>query len=138
MEAESERRLSVLKCWARFVTRELISAGRLVAGGLEVSPASKETLRAELCALARPHMAILVHKRSKVSSADGTAALDDKRWVAELNRFADCWGDLVTKGTDRARLMDELDQIVGEEQDRLAAKSVSIPITSRFDTSWAT
>jgi hypothetical protein len=137
MEPESEKRLGVLKSWSRFVARELISARRLVAGGLEISPASNESLLAELRALARPYMAILVHKRAKASSAEGTAALVDKRWVAELTRFADNWSHLVTNGTDRAQLMEVLDQVVAEEQDRLATESVAIPVTSRFDTSWA-
>ena len=137
MEQESENRLGAVKSWSRFVMRELASARQLVAHGLEISPPDSRPELSEVRSLVQPHLAILVHKRARAYSKEETGAPSDERWRSELNRFADRWAHLAANEAERAQLIAVLDQIVVDEQQRLAAESSAIPMTSRFDTSWA-
>jgi hypothetical protein len=137
LEQESEKRLGAVKSWGRYVIRELSAARRVVTKSLEIVPANEKPSRADVYEHARPHMAILVHKRAKVQVVDGTSAVADKRWSAELDRFALNFSHLAKDEVERARLIELLDQIVAEEQSRLAPLTCSMPVTSRFDSSWA-
>jgi len=137
MEQKSERRLGTIRSWGRYVVHELVSAKRLLESGLEISQPDSKPLLSEVHELAQPHLAILVHKRAKIISGSGAQAMSDERWSAELYRLADRWPHLITSESERGRLIEALDQIVEGEQRRLAAQSSKIPVTSRFDTSWA-
>jgi hypothetical protein len=137
MEQETENRRGAIKSWTRFVMRELASASQLVASGLAISAQDARPSLSEVRTHAQPHMAILVHKRAKASAGGEVGALAGQQWLAELDRFADRWSHLAAGDAERARLVALLDQIVAEEQQRLASQSAAIPVTSRFDTSWA-
>jgi hypothetical protein len=137
VQQDSEKRLGAFKSWGRYVMRELGSARWLVAGSLNVPSTSDKPSRAEVFEHVRPYMAILVHKRARASVAEGASALTDKRWSAELNRHAANCNHLAANEAERARLIELLDQVVAEEQSRMASQAASIPVTSRFDTSWA-
>ena len=135
---ESEKRLGAIKIWGRYVMRELGSVRRQIVSALVSPPPDEKPSRAEVHAHLQPHMAILVHKRTKVNVGEGMSALADNRWLAELSRFATNCGHLATNEAERTRLIELMDQAVAEEQNRLASQAASIPVTSRFDTSWAT
>jgi len=137
MEQKSERRLGTIRSWGRYVVHELVSAKRLLESGLEISQPDSKPLLSEVHELAQPHLAILVHKRAKIISGKSAHAMSEERWAAELYRFADRWSHLTTSESERGRLIEALDQVIEDEQRRLAAQSSTIPVTSRFDTSWA-
>jgi|HubBroStandDraft_6_1064221.scaffolds.fasta_scaffold79511_4 hypothetical protein len=137
MEQESERRLGTIRSWGRYVVRELVSAKRSLENGLQISQSDSKPLLSEVHELAQPHLAILVHKRAKIISGGNAQAISDERWLTELYRFADRWSHLTANESERGRLIEALDQIVEGEQRRLAAQSSKVPVTSRFDTSWA-
>jgi hypothetical protein len=133
MDDEQGARLGAVRSWSRFVMRELASVGQLVS--LEPATPVQQPTLADVRAAAEPHLPILVHKRSKVRSVGDCQ--DTARWLTELNRLANLWTHLATNDAERARLVELLDSIVQAEQVGHEAQSAAIPVTSRFDTSWA-
>jgi hypothetical protein len=115
--------------------RELASVGQLV-NPEPVSSEQRPTL-AEVQAAVGPHLPILVHQRSKANGAGVGVCPDHQRWSAELNRLANRWTHLAANDAERARLVELLDRVVQAEQLRQEAQSAAMPMTSRFDTSWA-
>jgi len=118
--------------------KELASVERLLARGIELSPAKTKAAHAELVTLVEPFLPVLVHKRKKSFGQGGS--IDDAHWFAELYHFAGRWPHLTPNAAARGRLVVELDKIVCAEHKRLADEALSptVPVTSRFDTSWAT
>lgn len=116
--------------------RELASVGQLVK--FDFSSEQHGPSLQDVRATAEPHLPILVHKRGKASGNGHENATNDPRWLAELHRLALRWTHLAANDRERARLISLLDHVVGEEQQRLAEQVTAIPVTSRFDTSWAT
>ena len=110
----------------------------LLRAGIDVPLHAHDALEQDLRTLAEPHMAVLVHKRTKLA-AGGDSVLHGA-WLAELSAFAERVGRYlaVDLGDDRRRVIGLLDDIVANEQDRLAdAAGDPIPVTSRFDMRWA-
>ncbi|HTQ15002.1 MAG TPA: hypothetical protein VMH86_14090 [Rhizomicrobium sp.] len=111
---------------------------RLLKQGIDMPASWAPALHDEIRELAAPHMAVLVHKRTRM-----VQALQDERWAGELADFIGriVWPHLSASGNlggrDRHCLAELLDEIVAAEQ-RAAAGAPSIPLTSRFETSWAT
>jgi hypothetical protein len=110
----------------------------LLKAGIDVPLHAHDTLEHDLRTLAVPHMAVLVHKRTKL--ADGGNSILRGAWLAELSAFAERVGRYlaVELGEDRQRVIGLLDDIVAHEQEKLAdAAGDPIPVTSRFDMRWA-
>jgi hypothetical protein len=111
---------------------------RLLRQGIDMPVDWQPALHSELRALAEPHMAVLVHKRAKL-----VQALQDERWASDLVDFVGriVWPHLNASehlgGRDQNCVAELLDEIVAVEQ-RAVARVVPVPLTSRFDTSWAT
>lgn len=137
MKTDPEVRLGTLKCWGRHVMRELASASAFVARGLEMQDETPTI--ADIRALAEPHMPVLLHKRAKAGGGGLLDAMDDKRWTEELQRHAAQWAGADQSRGTLAAFVTLLDRVVAEEQTRLAevARMEPMPMTSRFDTSWA-
>ncbi len=110
---------------------------RLLKQGIDVPVDWRPGLHEELRELARPHMAVLVHKRARL-----VQALQDERWTGELTDFVGriLWphlhGSENLAGRDRNCVAELLDEIVAAEQ-RAVARIVPVPHVSRFDASWA-
>jgi hypothetical protein len=119
---------------SRHLTQVIREVWRLLRQGIEMP--GEPALHDELRALVAPHLPVLVHKRIKLMQA-----LQDERWTSELNDFVGrvLWPQLAASpalGGRNANCVAELvDEIVAAEQ--RAETTVSIPLTSRFDTSWA-
>jgi len=117
---------------------------RLLKKGIDIASPGEQPLQAELRELAAPHMAVLVHKRTKVSEKPG--ALEDERWFGELGDFVSrmLWPYLETSavldGRSKNCVAELLDEIVAAEQRQMAELALVdlLPRTSRFDASWAT
>jgi hypothetical protein len=111
---------------------------RLLKQGIEMPTEWQPKFHEELKALAAPHMAVLVHKRTRL-----VQALEDERWASELTDFIGriVWPHLSASehlaGRNQNCVAELLDEIVAVEQ-RAVARIVGVPQTSRFDTSWAT
>jgi hypothetical protein len=114
-----------------------MSVRRLAADGVAILPSDAELFLSSVRAHSQPYLAILVHKRAKAYANTETSGRPDTRWSDELNRYADFWPHLAANANERAQLIDALDRIVAEEQRRLQSQSGAMPMTSRFDTSWA-
>jgi hypothetical protein len=140
MKKSSEARLGTIKSWGRHVLKELATVRRLLGEGIALEQFERGLVRDEVVTLVEPHLAVLVYKRAKIRLHDGTGTADETRWTAELCQFANRWPHLAANAVERSKLVAELDRIVAAEQKRLAdaARSPSVPVTSRFDTSWAT
>jgi hypothetical protein len=98
----------------------------------------------ELRALVKPHLAILVHKRTKLLAPGDDLTARNARWAQELDAFIArtfFWPQPATTeahgGVDRRHLARFVDGIVAEEQARDLAGGQALPTTSRFDSSWA-
>jgi hypothetical protein len=110
---------------------------RLLKQGIDIPTDWQSGLHAELRELAAPHLAVLVHKRTRL-----VQALQDERWASELGDFVSriLWPHLASSdklaGRSQSCVAELLDEIVAAEQ-RVAAQIVPVPLTSRFDTSWA-
>jgi hypothetical protein len=110
---------------------------RLLKQGIEMPTDWQPALQTELRELAAPHLAVLVHKRTKL-----VQALQDERWASELGDFVSriLWPHLASSdhlaGRSQNCVAELLDEIVAAEQ-RAVARIVPVPQTSRFDTSWA-
>lgn len=110
----------------------------LLKAGVDVPLHAHDTLENDLRTLAAPHLAVLVHKRTKLAE-HGDSVLRGA-WLAELSNFAERVGRYlaVELGEDRRRVIGLLDDIIASEQDKLAdAVGDPIPVTSRFDMRWA-
>ena len=97
----------------------------------------------ELRALVKPHLAILVHKRTKLLAPGDDLAARNARWAQELDAFINrtfFWPQPAATeahgGDDRRHIVRFVDSIVAEEQARDMAGQ-GLPTTSRFDSSWA-
>ncbi|HXL99978.1 MAG TPA: hypothetical protein VN932_08610 [Rhizomicrobium sp.] len=112
---------------------------RLLRQGIDIPSDWQPALHDELRALAAPHLAVLVHKRAKL-----VAALQDERWAGELVEFVNriLWPHLATSealgGRNQNCVAELLDEIVAAEQRAVAAVTRTVPLTSRFDSGWAT
>jgi hypothetical protein len=123
--------------------RHLVEAARevwrLLKRGVDFPADWQSPLQSELRELAAPHLAVLVHKRAKL-----VQALRDERWAGELSDFVGriLWPHLSSSETLVGRsqncVAELLDEIVAAEQNAVAAQAEAIPLTSRFDTNWAT
>jgi len=107
--------------------------------GIEFPLDGRHPLEQSLRDLVEPHLAVLVHKRSKLA-ADADAILSGK-WLAELGEFVERIGRFLETEwqADRRRILGLLDDIIAEEQHRQAdaASAECIPATGRFDMRWA-
>lgn len=112
---------------------------RLLQRGVDFPADQQSPLQRELRELTAPHLAVLVHKRAKL-----VQALQDERWASELSDFVGriLWPHLSSSETLIGRsqncVAELLDEIVAAEQHAVAAQAEAVPLTSRFDTSWAT
>jgi len=107
--------------------------------GIDLPLDGRHPLEQSLRELAEPHLAVLVHKRSKLA-AEADAILSGK-WLNELAEFAERIGRFLESEwqSDRRRILGLLDDIIAEEQHRQAeeASAESVPATGRFDMRWA-
>jgi hypothetical protein len=112
---------------------------RLLRQGIDIPSDWQPALHDELRALAAPHLAVLVHKRAKL-----VEALQDERWASELVEFVNriLWPHLAASealgGRNQNCVAELLDEIVAAEQRAVAAVTRTVPLTSRFDSGWAT
>lgn len=130
------RRLSANALWTIHASAKEV--WHLLKVGIEVPLHAPDTLEQDLRTLAAPHMAVLVHKRAKLAQNEDLVLRG--AWLAELSAFAERVGRYlaVELDEDRRRVIGLLDDIVANEQDRLAdAAGDPIPVTSRFDMRWA-
>lgn len=110
---------------------------RLLKQGIDIPAAWHAPLQEELRDLAHPHMAVLMHKRAKFGA-------EDARWHDELHHFVSqtLWPHIAKSellaGRNEAQVAELLDEVVAASQRREAERETEIPLTSRFDTSWAT
>ena len=117
---------------------------RLLKQGIDFSTLGEPKLHSELREMAAPHMAVLVHKRSKVGA--NTGPIEDEQWYGELGDFVSrmLWPYLQTSpalnGRSKNCVAELLDEIVASEQRVVCERAMVdiLPRTSRFDTSWAT
>ena len=98
----------------------------------------------ELRTLVKPHLAILVHKRTKLLAPGDNLEARNARWAEELDAFINrtfFWPQPAATEAhgrvDRRHIARFVDDIVAEEQARDMAAGQSLPTTSRFDSSWA-
>jgi hypothetical protein len=98
----------------------------------------------ELRALVQPHLAILVHKRSRLLAPGPDFMARNARWVNELDGFVNrtfFWPQPAATEShgkvDRRHIARFVDGIVAEEQVRATAAPGKLPATSRFDSHWA-
>lgn len=88
-------------------------------------------------------LAILVHKRDKLRSADGADDLPGVSWRAEVEHYVDriLWpllsSDLASRIEARARVIRDVDRLVATEAARLASGPHVPPVTWRVETGWA-
>ena len=116
---------------------------RLIKQGIDFPAVKQPALHGELRELAAPHLAVLVHKRAKVSATPGV--LEDERWFGELSDFVSrmLWPHIQASealaGRSKNCVAELLDEIVAAEQRTMAELALAdvLPRTSRFDTSWA-
>ena len=117
---------------------------RLLKQGIDFSSSVEPKLQSEVRELAAPHMAVLVHKRTKVGATMGT--IEDEQWLGELGDFVSrmLWPYLQESAVLNRRskncVAELLDDIVAAEQRNFCDLAMAdiIPRTSRFDNSWAT
>jgi hypothetical protein len=116
---------------------------RLMKQGIDFPGVKPPELQSELRELAAPHMAVLVHKRAKVSARPDI--LEDERWFGELSDFVArvLWQHIQASealaGRSKNCVAELLDEIVAIEQ-RSATEMALVdilPRTSRFESGWA-
>jgi hypothetical protein len=120
------------------IANELATVWRFLKQGVDFPLDGRHPLEGELRALAGPYMPVLVHKRVKL--ADESEFILGGRWLDELAEFAErvvCY--LEAEWLDRRQIVGLLDDIIAEEQQKIAdaLRRESVPVTSRFDMSWA-
>lgn len=122
---------------------QVFGAVRQVVGfltqGMEFEAAGWRVFEAEMKELIAPHMAVLVHRRTRL--LDGT---DGRSWSQELDAFMrdSLWPllgderDYAERNRTFVTLM--LDVTIAEEQRRRAVPRADIiPLVSSFDAGWA-
>jgi hypothetical protein len=106
---------------------------RLLKHGIDIPPAWNTSLVDELKMLSAGHMPVLMYKRAKFNA--------DLRWQEELREFVSdkICPHLAKAGVpiSKSHVADVLDEIVATESLRESAREAALPLTSRFDTSWA-
>ena len=115
----------------------------LLKQGIDLPGVKPPALQAELRELAAPHMAVLVHKRAKVSAHPGH--LEDERWFGELSDFVShiLWQHIQASdalaGRSKNCVAELLDEIVAVEQRSHVEHALAdiLPRTSHFGSSWA-
>lgn len=114
----------------------------LLFGSATFEPRS--SLEHEVRELVEPHLAILMHRRSRFLAPDANGVVNEERWSAEIDAFVDrCFFAPAPASSDahgrlnRRQLVRLVDQIVVEGQHRLAAEKAPLPATSRFGSCWA-
>ena len=118
---------------------------QLLKQGIAFAPEAEPKLQCELRELAKPHMAVLVHKRARVTADPNS--LQDERWFGELSDFVSrmLWpfieSNPALEGRSKNCVAELLDEIVAAEQRSIAdlqrmALADILPRTSRFETSW--
>lgn len=118
-------------------TGAIAEVWRLLKQGIDIPAAWHAPLQDELHDLAQPYMAILMYKRAKFGA-------DDQRWHEEIMEFVTTkiWihvqGSASLDGRNQAHVAELVDAIVAAELRRELAREAELPLTSRFDTSWAT
>jgi hypothetical protein len=118
-------------------TGAIAEVWRLLKQGIDIPAAWHAPLQEELRDLAHSHMAVLMHKRTKFGAQDA-------RWHDELHHFVSqtLWPHIakseLLSGRNEAQVAELLDEVVAASQRREAEYETEIPLTSRFDTSWAT
>jgi hypothetical protein len=120
--------------------RELLGAvTSLLLGNRAFEPA--QSFENELRALVEPHLAILVHKRTKLLAPGHDFTARSARWVQELDAFVYrtfFWPQPATTEAhgrvDRRHIARFVDGIVADEQVRIMAAPEALPTTSRFDS----
>jgi hypothetical protein len=117
---------------------------RLMKQGIELPVGKPSALEAELRELAAPHMAVLIHKRAKVSA--NPHILEDERWFGELSDFVTriIWQHVQASealaGRSKNCVAELLDGIVATEQRSTHEEALAdiLPRASRFEGSgWA-
>ena len=118
---------------------------RLLKQGIDLPAVKQPEIQTELRELASPHMAVLVHKRAKVSANPGS--LEDERWFGELSDFVSrmLWPHIeasqALQGRSKNCVAELLDEIVAVEQQLCSMREMALadvlPRTSRFESSWA-
>ena len=118
---------------------------QMLKRGIEFAPETEPKLHTELRELAKPHMAVLVHQRAKVTADPNM--LQDERWFGELSDFVSrmLWPHIETsealQGRSKNCIAELLDEIVAMEQGSVAMRELALadvlPRTSRFESSWA-
>jgi hypothetical protein len=98
----------------------------------------------ELRTLVKPHLAILVHKRTRLLAPGDDLAARNARWGQELDAFVNrtfFWpqpaATEIQGRVDRRHITRFVDSIVAEEQARELTAAQVLPTTSRFGSSWA-
>ncbi|HEX4302237.1 MAG TPA: hypothetical protein VHZ78_05560 [Rhizomicrobium sp.] len=125
------------------MARQMMGAIRQVVGflvqGIEFEADGWRAFENEMKDLIAPHMAVLVHRRTKL--LDGS---DGARWSDELDTFMrqNLWPllgderDYADRNRTFVTLM--LDVAIAEEQRRASvAHTAVMPMVSRFDAAWA-
>ena len=118
----------------------LATVWRLLKSGIDFPPTFERSKESELRELVAPHIPVLVHKRERLSALEEQGL---RRWTVELHSFVDrvvlpllgIRGEVT--GNDRNRLVWLIDSFVSDEAERARAAAADLPLTSRFDTSWA-
>ncbi|HEY1836918.1 MAG TPA: hypothetical protein VGG36_04625 [Rhizomicrobium sp.] len=118
-------------------TGAIAEVWRLLKQGIDIPAAWHAPLQEELHELAQPYLAILMYKREKFGAGD-------PNWTRELNEFVDSklWPHVASSemlgGRNEAHVAELMDGIVAAELRRERERGAPLPLTSRFDTSWAT
>lgn len=120
-----------------WLTGALGDAWKLVKHGTSLSADGDSPLSAEIAELAAPHLAVLAHKRARLYESLELAG--ERRWQSELHAFV---ARVIVPGLARTpgaasadALVEIMDMIVADAQANGA--KAGVPVTSRFDTSWA-
>ena len=99
---------------------------------------AKDDVERSLRALAAPHMPVLIHKRSRMATEEYILS---GKWLGELVAFVERVGRYLAEdlAADRRRVVGLLDDIIADEQQKLAnvLGRDPMPATSRFDMRWA-
>jgi hypothetical protein len=126
----------------RSVRGLLGEAAKLLFGDTTLEP--NASFEGELRALVEPHLAILVHKRTRLLAPGHDFTARSARWVQELDAFVNrtfFWPQPATTeahGTvDRRHITRFVDGILAGEQVRVMAEPEALPATSRFGSCWA-
>jgi hypothetical protein len=132
--------------WSGHMARALDDVWSMLRLGIDFTPHGRKAFETEMRELVEPSLPILIHKRAKFlrEAEDGTVRAD--LWAKELGDFMNrifFWPNLGAHRAfvekNRAYVAQLLDRFIAEEQRKsVAAQAVDgVPMTSRFDSSWA-